>query len=141
MSDVNPLSIVGLLLTLASIIGTFFYLQLSQWLRDLLALDQKVLLSRDLSTPDQQDRVQFESRVELKRLDNVPTTIVNGTVIAFVVFVWVLSIAMIQSASADPSFGFVLAGLIGFISVFGALVWVLLTQGLACVRRLRAALG
>ncbi len=141
MSDVNPLSIVGLLLTLASIIGTFFYLQLSQWLRDLLALDQKVLLSRDLSTPDQQDRVQFESRVELKRLDNVPTTIVNGTVIAFVVFVWVLSLTMIQSASADPSFVFVLAGLIGFISVFAALVWVLLTQGVACVRRLRTALG
>jgi len=33
------------MLTLASLIGSFFYLQLSQWLRDVVALRQKTELN------------------------------------------------------------------------------------------------
>ena len=39
--NANPLTTVGLMLTLASLVGSFFNIQLSQWLRDLLALAQK----------------------------------------------------------------------------------------------------
>ena len=42
----NPLTTVGLMLTLASIVGSFFYIHLSQGLRDLLALRKQTELNR-----------------------------------------------------------------------------------------------
>ena len=43
---VNPLSMVGLMLTLAGLVGTFFYIQLSGWLRDVQALHAKIDLNK-----------------------------------------------------------------------------------------------
>lgn len=139
MSDVNPLSIVGLLLTLASIIGTFFYLQLTQWVRDLLALEQKLELTRTMSEDDQ-GKYRIEARIEKRRLDNTATFIVDGTVIGFVAFVIIVAFAMIAPAAGDPSYPFVLWGLIGFALVFCALTAFILVQAVRSLTALRTAL-
>ena len=60
----NPLSTVGLMLTLASLIGSFFYLQLSQWLRDVVALRQKTELNV-LQGDEGQQRAIVECKVEI----------------------------------------------------------------------------
>jgi hypothetical protein len=52
MTDANPLTLVGLVLTLASLVGSFFYIQLSQWLRDLLAVAAKIELYSHGDNPD-----------------------------------------------------------------------------------------
>ena len=126
MTPTNPLSIVGLLLTLASLLGTFFYLHLSQWLRDVLALRQKTELNI-LQGESSQQRAIVECRVELRRLASWHTYVVNLLVIAFVIFILVLGLDMIKSASSDPLYGevrlamFVFLGL--FITLSIALMW------------------
>lgn len=126
MTPTNPLSIVGLLLTLASLLGTFFYLHLSQWLRDVLALRQKTELNI-LQGKSSQQRAIVECRVELRRLASWHTYVVNLLVIAFVIFILVLGLDMIKSASSDPLYGevrlamFVFLGL--FITLSIALMW------------------
>ena len=126
LTPTNPLSIVGLLLTLASLLGTFFYLHLSQWLRDVLALRQKTELNI-LQGKSSQQRAIVECRVELRRLASWHTYVVNLLVIAFVIFILVLGLDMIKSASSDPLYGevrlamFVFLGL--FITLSIALMW------------------
>jgi hypothetical protein len=120
MTPANPLSIVSLMLTLASLLGSFFYLQLSQWLRDLSGLDQKVTLNI-AQGDDPQKRAIVECRVELRRLASWHSYAVNIIVIAFVAFVLVLGLKMIESAAADPLYAPVHLAIVVFLAVFGVL--------------------
>jgi amino acid transporter len=117
MTPVNPLSLVGLMLTLAGLLGSFFYLQLSQWLRDILALRQKTQLNI-AGGEEAQRRAIVECRVELRRLATWHSYVVNLVVIAFVVFVLVLGLRMIEAASSDPMYGFVHLAIVVFLAVF-----------------------
>jgi hypothetical protein len=55
--NANPLTTVGLMLTLAGLVGSFFNIQLSQWLRDLVALAQKVKLNKAQGNENQQKAI------------------------------------------------------------------------------------
>jgi len=99
---VNPLSVVGILLTLASLLGTFFYVHLSQWLRDLAALDRKYDLNQ-LKGTEPEKRAIVECKVELKRLDAWPNYFVNLIVFAFVVFIIIIALQLTDAARTDPS--------------------------------------
>jgi len=128
MTPANPLSIVGLLLTLASLLGSFFYLQLSQWLRDLLALRQKLELNR-LQGDDNQKKAIVECRIEIRRLSSWHSYAVNITVIVFVLFVLGLGLSMIGLAKADPLYCYVQLGMVVFAAVFVILAGGLLALG------------
>src|SRR5690348_5233297 len=97
----NPLTIVGVMLTLASLVGSFFYIHLSQSLRDLLALRRKTELNK-LASDEYQTKAIVECQVEYTKHAACHTYIVNLAVIAFVVFVLVDGLAMIQHAKTDP---------------------------------------
>ncbi len=99
--NTNPLNTVSLMLTLAGLVGSFFNIQLSQWLRDLMAISQKAELN-GLQGDDAQRKAIVECRVELRRLANWQTYVGNLLVLGFVVFVLIDGLAMIASASADP---------------------------------------
>ena len=132
MTPANPLSLVGLMLTLASLLGSFFYLQLSQWLRDLLALRQKIELNR-LQGDESQKRAIVECRVEYRRLSTWHSYAVNIVVVLFVLFVLWLGLAMIRSAQADPLYGYVHLGMTVF-----AVIFILLAGGLLVIGALNA---
>lgn len=117
MTPANPLSVVGLMLTLASLLGSFFYLQLSQWLRDVLALRQKVELN-EAQGEDPQRRAIVECRIEIRKLASWHSYTVNAIVIAFVLFVLCLALNMIQLAQQDPLYGDVRLGLLVFGGIF-----------------------
>ena len=108
---------VGLMLTLASLVGTFFYIHLSQWLRDLLALRQKAQLNR-LAGDENQKRAIVECRVEYRKLATWHTYVVNLLVIAFVVFVLADALLMIQYAKTDQVYFHVKIALIVFFILF-----------------------
>lgn len=139
MSPANPLSTVGLMLTLASLLGSFFYLHLSQWVRDVIALDRKQELNEAAGT-DPEKRALVECRIELKRLWSWPGFVVNGVVIAFVIFVLVLGLNMIHHARTDPLYRDVQAGLIVFLIVFVVLSGLLLAVGIKKLTDLSAKL-
>lgn len=96
----NPLSLLSPLLTLAGLVGSFFYIQLSQWLRDLLALRQKLELNR-FAGDEAQKRAIVECRIEYQRLATWHTYAVNLSVIGFVLFTLVLGLLMIQPLADD----------------------------------------
>jgi hypothetical protein len=115
--NANPLSTVGLMLTLAGLVGSFFNIQLSQWLRDLVALAQKVRLNKAQGNESQQKAI-VECKVEIEKLVNPQTYVVNLLVLAFVVFVLVNGLLMIRSASADPLYPHVTVALWVFLFFF-----------------------
>src|SRR5262245_25167611 len=93
--NASPLPTVGLMLTLAGLVGSFFNIQLSQWLRDLVALEQKVTLNKAQANDSQQKAI-VESGIELRKLDNIQSYIINGLVLVFIVFVLVNGLFMIR---------------------------------------------
>ena len=113
----NPLSLLSPLLTLAGLVGSFFYIQLSQWLRDLLALRQKIELNR-FAGDEAQKRAIVECRIEYRRLATWHTYAVNLSVIGFVLFILVLGLLMIRSAAADPMYDYLATALWVFLVLF-----------------------
>lgn len=122
----NPLSTVGLMLTLAGLVGSFFNIQLSQWLRDMQALLEKIELNEAHGT-DPQKRAIVECRIEHRKLTSPETVVINVCVAIFVVFVLVNGLVMIQSAHQDPLFPHVSVALWVFLAFFvagsGWLMW------------------
>lgn len=138
--NANPLTTVGLMLTLAGLVGSFFNIQLSQWLRDLLALEQKVTLNKAQGNENQQKAI-VESKIELSKLSNVQSYIINGLVLAFIVFVLGNGLAMTRYASADPLYIHVSVALWVFLIFFVAVsVW-LSFDGWRIAKRVKATLA
>jgi hypothetical protein len=130
----NPLSTVGLMLTLAGLVGSFFNIQLSQWLRDLLALEQKVTLNRAQGTEPQQ-RAIVECRVEYTKLTNLQNYVLNILIIAFVLFVLVDGLCMIRGAQADPLYPNINLALWVFLVFFiGVSGWLTFSGWLTSIR-------
>jgi|ERR1700680_2808120 len=135
----SPLSTIGLMLTLAGLVGSFFNIQLSQWLRDLIALEQKVELNKWHGTDTQQKAI-VECRIEYEKLANVQTYVLHVLVLGFVIFVLVNGILMIRGAKNDPLYPNVNLSLWVFLVFFvGVSAW-LTYGGLGTAKRTRAML-
>src|SRR5262245_39775461 len=113
----NPLTTVGLMLTLAGLVGSFFNIQLSQWLRDLIALTQKVKLNKAQGTESQQKAI-VECKIEFEKLANGQSYVINVLVLLFVVFMLANGLFMIRSADADPLYFYVNLALWVFLIFF-----------------------
>lgn len=138
--NANPLTTVGLMLTLAGLVGSFFNIQLSQWLRDLVALAQKVKLNKAQGNENQQKAI-VECKIEIEKLANIQSYVINGLVLAFVVFVLVNGLVMIEAASADPLFSHVHVALWVFLVFFiGVSLW-LTFDGWRIAKGIREALA
>ncbi|MHC2627248.1 hypothetical protein ACVIW2_009335 [Bradyrhizobium huanghuaihaiense] len=138
--NANPLTTVGLMLTLAGLVGSFFNIQLSQWLRDLVALAQKVKLNKAQGNENQQKAI-VECKIEIEKLANIQSYVINGLVLAFVVFVLVNGLVMIEAASADPLFPQVHVALWVFLVFFiGVSLW-LTFDGWRIAKGIREALA
>jgi hypothetical protein len=138
--NANPLATVGLMLTLAGLVGSFFNIQLSQWLRDLVAVEQKVTLNKAQGTEAQQ-RAIVECRIEFRKLANGPSYIINGLVLAFVVFVLINGLVMIGAATADPLYPHVHLALWVFLVFFvGVSLW-LASEGWRTIGRIGSVLA
>jgi len=136
----NPLSTVGLMLTLAGLVGSFFNIQLTQWLRDLAALLQKTRLNRAQGTEPQQ-RAIVECKIEFQKLSHGQTYAVNFLVLGFVVFVLIDGLLMIGSASTDPLYTYVDVALWVFLVFFIAVSGWLILSGWCVARKIRTILN
>src|SRR5215210_4793448 len=127
------------MLTLASLLGSFFYIQLSQWLRDVVALRMKADLNR-LEGTEAQKRAIVECRIEHARLTAPLTYAVNGVVILFVLFVLGNGLLMIQRAADDVLYPYILWPIAVFTSIFVVLSGLLLWQGVSNATYAKAVL-
>lgn len=135
----NPLTTVSLMLTLAGLVGSFFNIQLTQWLRDLAALHQKTTLNKANNTESQQKAI-VECKIEIERLTNTDTYVVNGLVILFVAFVLGDGLCMIQSAASDPIYPNILVALWVFLVFFVVVSCGLWYRGTSTVKAIREML-
>jgi hypothetical protein len=108
---------VGLMLSLAGLVGSFFNIQLSQWLRDLLALEQKADLNK-FQNDEPSKKAIVECKIELAKLNSPHSYFVNLLVLLFVVFVLVNGLFMISTAAADPLYVHVNVALWVFLAFF-----------------------
>ena len=129
MTPANPLSVVGLMLTLSSLLGSFFYLQLSSWVRDILAVRSKADLNQFAGTSDEKKAMR-ECAVEVDKLLNWPTYLVNSVVIVFIITVTMIALCMLEGAKTDPLHGPVQLAFILFLIVFIALSVILFGYGI-----------
>lgn len=135
----NALSTVGLMLTLAGLVGSFFNIQLSQWLRDLVALEQKVKLNKAEGTEVQQ-RAIVECRIEYEKLASAQIYAVNLLVLAFVVFVLADGLIMVRQACGDPLYPNVNLALWVFLVFFVGVAGWLVLSGWRIANRVLAVL-
>jgi D-alanyl-lipoteichoic acid acyltransferase DltB (MBOAT superfamily) len=136
--NANPIMTVGLMLTLAGLVGTFFNIQLSQWLRDLIAVETKAALNK-LSMTEAAQRAIVECRIELAKLNSRETYIINGAVIAFIVFVLINGLCMAAKAQTDPLYGNVNLALWVFLIFFVVMSAWLIFSGHRVAGRIKAA--
>ena len=90
MDDSAILSTQGLLLTLVSLLGTFFYVHLSDWRKDIIELKAKWDQSHFYQT-DEEKAAILEVRYELPGQSNYVVPLVTAVVTVFIVLIAVLS--------------------------------------------------
>jgi hypothetical protein len=125
----SVLSTQGLLLTLISLLGTFFYVHLSGWLKDLMKLKAKWEQNRYNQTDEERAAV-LEVRYELPGLHNYVTPLVTTMITAFILLVAILSWLLWQEYSGPAAIRIVLvvAGA-GFLILYMVLTLTFLLQG------------
>jgi uncharacterized integral membrane protein len=135
----SPISTISLMLTLAGLVGSFFNIQLSQWLRDLIALEQKAVLNKFQGT-EPEKRAIVECSVEYKKLNSTSTYVLNALIIGFVIFVLIDALFMMDQATADPLYPNVATALWVFVVFFLCVSGWLIYAGACTARRAHEAI-
>ena len=140
MSPYQPsdaLTIIGFFLTLIGLLGSFFFVHLSDWYREVVALVTKWRVNRNGDAPDQKAG-RRECRYEVEQLANCVTLITSLSVTSFVLFVFLLSLAL-WIAEPQRSDAWVYIGLAGlaFIVLYLGMAIGLLAVGYSKATKLR----
>jgi H+/Cl- antiporter ClcA len=125
----QSIAAIGTFLTLTSLLGTFFYVQLSTWLRDLLTLRSKFDLNEGGTTPDEQKALR-EVRYTLKGLFNFLPLLVTIAISAFIGFAAWNAFAILEPFRAgDPIAARLADALCVFLVIYTILIVFLLIRG------------
>jgi hypothetical protein len=91
---------IGFFLTLVGLIGTFFYVHLSNWLREILELQSKYELNR-VGESDARKEGRLQCKFELKRLLNHVPALVSAVISIFIVLL-LCDARILVNASVPP---------------------------------------
>jgi hypothetical protein len=124
-SDVT--ACIGFFLTLTGLIGTFFYVHLSNWLREILELKSKYDLN---SVGDQEQRKEgrLECKFQLRRLFNHIPALISLVISLLIVALTCLSLKLIHEISPEPVVAsyYKTAGLYFLIAYFSLTIYMLI---------------
>jgi hypothetical protein len=120
---------IGTFLTLTSLLGTFFYVQLSTWLRDLIVLKAKFDLNADGNLPDETKAVR-EVRYALPGVYNTLPILVAAAITGFIAFAAWNAFAILQPfRGQDQIADRLAAALCVFLTIYVVLIIYLLIRG------------
>ncbi len=93
LSTSDVLSVIGFFLTLIGLIGSFFYIHLSDWYREVLALETKWALNK-AGDEDAQKAARRECRYEAGKTAGWTTLLTSLVVTVFILLVFTLSLLL-----------------------------------------------
>lgn len=137
MDNSAILSTQGLLLTLISLLGTFFYVHLSDWRKDLMKLKAKWEQNRYYQT-DEEKAALLEVRYELPGLSNYVTPLVTAVITVFILLVAGLSCALWTHYTGPLTIRtFLLVAGGAFLALYGLLTGTFLIGGMRTAKQLK----
>lgn len=98
-SDVT--ATIGFMLTLVGLIGTFFYVHLSNWLREILELKSKYELNSVGNSEARKEGI-LECKFQLRRLLNHIPLLVAAVISFFIVEVVIIAKNLISAVQPEP---------------------------------------
>jgi len=127
MASTDALQVIGFFLTLVSLLGSFFYIHLSDWLRDVIALDTKWQINK---TGVDQRPLRFECCYEVEKVADWTTLVTSVMVTIFIFFIFGLG-ASLWLTQPEQSVGWTYVGLagVGFIIIYAIMTIYLLGRG------------
>lgn len=136
VASTDALSIIGFFLTLVSLLGSFFYIHLSDWLREVIALETKWDINK---IGDERRAARLECRYEIEHVATRTTLLTSAVVTAFVIFIFVLGL-FLWLAQPEKSTAWTYIGLagLGFMIIYLSMIFCLLWSGCRKARKLRS---
>lgn len=134
VASADALSVIGFFLTLVSLLGSFFYIHLGDWLREVIALDTKWRIN---TNGDDRYDAQLECRYEIEQIANWTTLVMSIVVTGFVVFIFYLG-SQLWLAEPDKNIAWMYVGQAGpgFFIIYIVVIASLLSYGYCKARKL-----
>lgn len=132
---------IGFFLTLVGLLGTFFYVHLSNWLREILELKAKYDLNSKGDSEDRRKAV-LECRFQLKRLRNHIPVLVALLISTFLGVVTYSAAQLIRSLDPRPLLMtyYLRIGTV-FLLIYAALTLYFLIHGYLVANRIKEGLN
>jgi hypothetical protein len=139
-SSPETLSVIGFFLTLFGLLGSLFYIHLSDWLREVLALETKWEINRTGEESDQKSG-RRQCRYEIVPLASWHVLATSLVVTAFVLFIFILSL-LLWLGQVNKSIAWFYIGYAGivFMLIYLSMTVYLLIWGYSKARRLWKAI-
>ena len=138
-SDVT--ATIGFMLTLVGLIGTFFYVHLSTWLREILELKSKYELNSVGNSETRKEGI-LECKYQLRRLFNHIPVLVAAVISFFIVEVVLIAKNLISAVQPQPPVvPYYQSAAKYFLIIYFGLTLYLLLHGYIVALWLRSKLG
>lgn len=133
-------SAIGFFLTLTSLLGTYFYVHLSTWLRDILELNSKWDENAD-GDEEFRKRARIECKFQLKKLLNHIPILVSIIISAFIFGVFSFAVEMVESIPTRPLvIAYYSKAFNLFLSIYSTLTLYFLAHGYFLAFRMKKAM-
>ena len=133
----DALSVIGFFLTLIGLVGSFFYIHLSDWYRKVVSLATKWEINRYGDDPDQKAG-RRECRYEVEEVAGWTTLITSLVVTGFVVFIFLLSVVLwLTEPEKSDAWAYIGIAGVGFLLVYLGMTAGLLVAGYCKATKVR----
>lgn len=134
-------STIGFFLTLTSLLGTFFYVHLSNWFREKLELKSKYD-ENSVGDDERRKQARIECRFQLKRLLNHVPPLVSVVITVFILAMLYIAFEMVSSMPSRPAiFNYYVPAFLCFLGTYLALTTYFLVYGYTVAFRLRTRMN
>jgi hypothetical protein len=131
------LTAISIFLTLTSLLGSFFYVPLSNWVRELIALNTKWQLNKGADT-DTTRPLQRECRHTLPALNNIVPGMMSVAISLFIATVSTLAFLILRPYLWGVSLAvYLFAAFVAFLLIYITFTLFLLIRGYGIARRLQ----
>lgn len=132
---------IGFMLTLIGLIGTFFYVQLSNWLREILELNSKWELNK-VGDTEARKQGRLECKFQLRRLLNHIPALMAILISIFIIAVIVIARNLIAATQPQPAVvPYYRTAAVWFLIIYFSLTIYLLLHGYIVGFQLKQKIG